>query len=74
MNLTTEQLEFLNKELNLTEEKIKAMDKEQWTDVRGQCFDIEAEEVPDDDTPISDRGRIAADIADITFKKLHAEQ
>ena len=72
MNLTAEQTEFLERELNLTENKIKAMDKEQWTNVREQCFDIEAEEAPEDETPINDRGRIAADIADITFKKLHA--
>ena len=72
MNLTTEQLEFLNKELNLTEEDIKGMDKEQWTDVREKCFMIEGDEAPEDDAPISERGSIAADIADITFKKLHA--
>lgn len=74
VNLTTEQLEFLNKELNLTEEEIVAMDKEQWMDIREKCFMIEGDEAPVDATPTSDRGRIAADIADITFKKLHAEQ
>ena len=72
MNLTTEQLEFLNKELDLTEEEIKAMDKEQWAEVREKCFMIEGDEAPVDATPISERGRTAADIADITFKKLHA--
>ncbi len=72
MNLTKEQLEFLNRELNLTEENIKGMDKEQWTDIREKCFIIEGDEAPVDATPISERGRIAADIADITFKKLHS--
>ena len=73
MNLTAEQKEFLERELNLTEEEIKGMDKEQWTDIREKCFMIEGDEAPVDFTPISDRGRIAADITDITFKKLHEE-
>ena len=45
MNLTNEQLNFLEKELGLQEQDIEQMSKEEWTDVREKCFYIEADEL-----------------------------
>jgi len=47
LNLTNGQLDFLKKELGITEEDIEKMSASEWTDIRGKCFDIEAEELYD---------------------------
>lgn len=81
LNLTDRQLQFLQEEFGLTLEKIQGMTKQEWHQVREDCFDIEAAEVVDDgddedpDTEtISEKGEIAASVADVTYKVLFAQE
>lgn len=87
MNISKEQLDFLEKEFNLKESDIAKMDIDQWQEIRMKCFDIEVEEIckteyeppisddyiiSDADDPISERGLLAVRIADLKYAKLMA--
>lgn len=73
MNILEEQLEFLKKEFDLTVSDIEKMDREQWMEIRERCFDIETEEAGLADNgngPLSERGRIAVNLADLKYDML----
>lgn len=70
MNISAEQLEFLNNEFGYQKADIAKMSQEEWTLVREKCFMIEAEEVDENTEEISERGKLASSIADLTYKKL----
>ncbi len=75
MNLSSEQLDFLKEELGLCEKDIEKMSKEEWTDVRENCFYIEADELldlPDGEDEETQRCIVATSIADIKYSQLHA--
>lgn len=70
MNLNSEQLEFLEKELGLSIRDIESMSIEEWGHVREECFYIEADELLDlrsDEDEESKRCQLATSIADIEF-------
>lgn len=70
MTLSKEQLEFLNLEFSITEKDMEDMTEEQWFSIREKSFLIEAEEVNEEGDGISERGEIAASIADVTYRML----
>ena len=63
-NLTDEMFDFIEKEFNISKDEIMANDSYEFYDkLLEDSWSIEVWEVPDDaDEPISERGRIAADI------------
>ncbi len=68
LNLTEEQLKFLNEEFGLTEVQLLVISKDEWRDIREKSFFIEDEELVGDSC--TDRGETAADIASIKYSKL----
>ena len=76
INLSKEQLELLEKELEITEEKIEAMTKEEWKEVREKCFYLSIDELVDEDgeaieEPINpERLELLESIADTKYKQL----
>lgn len=69
VNLTEEELEFLNEEFGLSEDDIRKMTKDSWTEIREKCFFIEADEFDESDN-CTEKGELAADIASIKYSKL----
>lgn len=76
INLSKEQLDLLEKELEITEEQIEAMTKEQWKEVREKCFFLSIDELVDEDgeaieEPANpERLNLLESIADTKFKQL----
>lgn len=77
MKLTQEQLNFLEEELGVTQKNIAHMSIEEWREVRGQCFDIETDELLalqeegySIDEYTTDREELASSIASIDYKDL----
>lgn len=73
MNISSKQLAFLKKEFGLEASDIEKFDVEQWQKIREKCFDIETEEAflaNGGDGPLSERGNIAVNLADLKFDKL----
>ena len=67
MELSKKCLQFLSFEFGITENGIFLMDKPQLRELREKCFDIEVDEAVEADnnnTDISQRGKIASDCVD----------
>ena len=70
--LSTEQLNFLNKEFGISVSDILSMTSDNWKNIREKCFMIEAEELTDleDDADESNRCLIATSLADTKYSEL----
>lgn len=74
--LNNKQKQFLLAEFGIDDVQLQKTTLEEWKEVRFKCFFIESEETDlndDGSCDISDKGIIASQIADITFKELFPE-
>ncbi len=74
LNLTDDQLKFLESEFSLKEADISRMTLEEWHKVREDSFDVEVEEALKEETGEEIdwwRCNTAASIADIMYSQLH---
>lgn len=74
MNLSRQQIQFLQKELSVSEDEVSNMTMEDWHQVRERCLDIEVEEAVKEDTEDAvdwERCDMAASIVNIKFCQLH---
>ncbi len=69
-HLSEIQLKLLEDEFGITSEQLQTLTKDEWTSIREKCFWLECNEVDDNTGDCSEKGEIAADIADVTFAKL----
>ena len=65
--MNTQQYAFLLAEFGLSRDDVAIMGIDEWQKIRAESFMIEAEEAPEDDSDISERGETAASIADTKF-------
>lgn len=70
IKLSDEQIKFLNDEFGITKGKLINITKEEWHDIREKCFDIELDEMTDEDT--TERGELASDIVSIKYSQLYS--
>jgi len=73
MNLSGEQLQFLENEFGLTGDDVAELGYDEIKVLREKCFDIEVKEATvaiRGGKDIIDRGRIAADIVDAIMKHI----
>ena len=77
LNLSKEQISFLESEFGMDQDKISALTKDEWAKVRSDCFDIEADELLslrengyDFNEYSTGRADIASEIADIKYSEL----
>jgi len=71
--LTNIQKKFLLDEFNITETDLRKMTVDEWREVRVKCFICESDETELDEmgaADISEKGIIAAAIADTKFKDI----
>ena len=73
MDLSKEQLNFLNEELNVTKKDIESMSADEWKNIREKCFYIESDELLDidDEDEETMRCKLATSIANIKFSDLN---
>jgi hypothetical protein len=67
--------DFLRKEFALTEKEIAKMNRNELHNLREKCFDIEVEEAviaDDNDTDVSQRGELAAEVVDLLMPTLQS--
>lgn len=65
---TEEQIEFIRREFGIERRGLENISREAWRKIREDCFSIECDETTS--AGCSERGEMAADIADIRYKEL----
>ena len=77
LNITKEQLQFINDEFGISERDIEKMDDAGWKGVLDRCLDIVVDEADtadvDSDAEIPERYLLAEDICEISFAALHLD-
>lgn len=74
--LNSKQKSFLLSEFGIDDNKLREMTPEEWKDIRFKCFSVECDETAlsnDEETcDVTNKGTIAASIADIKYKDMIA--
>lgn len=68
IRLSDEQIKFIEDEFGINKEELLTVTKDTWHGIREKCFDIELDEITDEDC--SERGELASDIASIKYSQL----
>lgn len=71
--LNEKHFDMLKSEFDISKEQLKQMSKDEWKEVRANCFDLESDETELDDdgaAEITDLGILAAEIVDTKYNDM----